>query len=197
MLKKLDVFIFTLGLTESWRHKPDGAILPLAPGVSGGEWDPKLYEFHNENVDEATENLLAAIDLLRTLNTSARVILTVSPVPLIATYSKNHVLSATVYSKSVLRVVAEQVASTRDSVAYFPSYEIVTATAIAHRYFEPDLRSVNELGVAHVMRCFFDLFVDAGQLHPAESNSELRRQVLAAQSIICEEDAIERLLDHG
>ena len=33
MFETLDVFVFTLGLTESWEHVPDGAALPLAPGL--------------------------------------------------------------------------------------------------------------------------------------------------------------------
>ena len=31
--RDLDVFVFTLGLTEAWVAKADGAVFPLAPGV--------------------------------------------------------------------------------------------------------------------------------------------------------------------
>jgi hypothetical protein len=34
-----DWLVFTLGLTEGWRSKQDGAVYPLAPGVSGGQFD--------------------------------------------------------------------------------------------------------------------------------------------------------------
>src|SRR5205823_5450668 len=37
--QELDVFVFTLGLTESWRHRKDGAVYPLCPGVVGGEFN--------------------------------------------------------------------------------------------------------------------------------------------------------------
>jgi hypothetical protein len=39
-------------------------------------------------------------------------------------------------------------------VAYFPSYEIITAPQLRGAYFAEDLRSVIEEGVAHVMRVF-------------------------------------------
>ena len=45
-------------------------------------------------------------DLLRDYNENMRFILTVSPVPLVATAGSEHVLAATLYSKSVLRAVA-------------------------------------------------------------------------------------------
>jgi len=41
MIETMDVFVFTFGHTETWRHKKDGAILQLAPGVAGGEWTRK------------------------------------------------------------------------------------------------------------------------------------------------------------
>ena len=42
MFAELDYFVFTFGLTETWLHKPDGAALPLAPGVAGGECGTEL-----------------------------------------------------------------------------------------------------------------------------------------------------------
>ncbi|MES2303044.1 MAG: GSCFA domain-containing protein, partial [Pseudomonadota bacterium] len=87
---------------------------------------------------------------------------TVSPVPLVATAENRHALVATTYSKSVLRVVAEEVARTDSRVEYFPSYEIITGSYSRGRYFESDLRSVTPEGVAHVMRVFMKHFSSAG-----------------------------------
>ena len=36
MFEQADWLVFTLGLTEAWRSKADGAIFPVAPGVAGG-----------------------------------------------------------------------------------------------------------------------------------------------------------------
>jgi hypothetical protein len=82
-IEELDVFVFTLGLTEAWRDRRDGAVYPLAPGVAGGTFDPNLHEFHNFSVQEVTDDLLYVIDVLRKVNPAARVLLTVSPVPLV------------------------------------------------------------------------------------------------------------------
>ena len=56
---------------------------------------------------------------LKRLNPGVRVLLTVSPVPLIATYEPRHVLVSTTYSKSVLRVAAEQVMRRHDWVDFY------------------------------------------------------------------------------
>ena len=45
--EELDIFVFTLGLTESWSSKDDGAVYPLCPGVAGGDFDPNKHLFHH------------------------------------------------------------------------------------------------------------------------------------------------------
>jgi hypothetical protein len=155
MFQELDVFVFTLGLTECWRSREDGAVFPLCPGVEGGDFDPARHEFYNQSVEDVLEDLRVVVTRLRKLNPSAEVALTVSPVPLIATGAPgNHVLSATTYSKSVLRVAAEQLQQRFPNVHYFPSYEIITGAFSRGAYYAPDLRNVVEDGVSHVMRLF-------------------------------------------
>jgi GSCFA family len=73
----LDVFVFTLGLTEAWRARADGAVYPLCPGVAGGRFDPQRHEFVNFPVDDVTADLLAFNDRLREVNPRARMLLTV------------------------------------------------------------------------------------------------------------------------
>jgi len=156
MFETLDIFVFTLGLTEGWRCRDDKAMLPVCPGCgAGGSFDPDRYEFVNEKVSDVVGNLDGLIDRLRSVNPAAKVLLTVSPVPLIATYSGNHVLAATTYSKSVLRAAAGEIYERHDHVDYFPSYEIITGAYSRGAYFGDDLRSVEEAGVFHVMRHMF------------------------------------------
>lgn len=154
MFRELDVFVFTLGLTESWVSRLDGAVYPVAPGVVGGRYVPKKHVFHNFSVAEVVDDLRQFLAKLQLVNPAARVILTVSPVPLVATASGEHVLQATVYSKSVLRVAAAETAAAHDNVFYFPSYEIITGPHAGGAYLEADLRSVTPSGVDHVMRVF-------------------------------------------
>ncbi|MCC0003921.1 MAG: GSCFA domain-containing protein [Methylobacteriaceae bacterium] len=157
----LDVLVFTLGLTEAWRSRVDGIVYPLCPGVSGGKFSPGAHEFVNFGVADVVDDLAAVLQALKAVNPPAKVILTVSPVPLAATAEPQHVLTSTVYSKSVLRVAAEMAAKAHENVAYFPSYEIV-ASGMAGNYFAADRRSVTEAGVAHVMRIFAEHYLKGG-----------------------------------
>lgn len=155
MLETLDVFIFTLGLTECWVSRADGAVFPICPGVEGGQFDPAKHQFVNLTVDDVVSDMTKFLMLLARINPSARVVLTVSPVPLAATARQDqHVLTATTYSKSVLRVAADILAERFDHVAYFPSYEIITGSFSRGAYYAADLRNVLEAGVAHVMELF-------------------------------------------
>lgn len=192
-----NIFVFTLGLTESWIARDSGDVLPLAPGVSGGSFDEARYEFVNMRASDVIADLTHFLDLLKFQNPDVRVILTVSPVPLIATYADRHVLVSNTYSKSALRVAAEDVAALHDWVDYFPSFEIITGNFNGGRYFEDDLREVNAAGVSHAMRCFLGHYVEGGAasqsavapiaIDPAQA--EAIRQRMAA--VICDEEVIE------
>ncbi len=198
MFETCDILIFTLGLTESWRSTRDGAVLPLVPGVSGGELGPD-YEFHNLNIEEVTADLSAFIRKLRMVNPHVRIILTVSPVPLIATYEPQHVLVSNTWSKAVLRVAAGQVAAVEVGVCYFPSYEIITGPQARGRYFAEDLRTVTEAGVTRVMGLFSRHFLAdsierQSQFPPPapapDKDYQQRFEDLA--EIICDEQAIDQ-----
>lgn len=162
----LHVFVFTLGLTEAWVSRADGAVFPLCPGVAGGSFDPERHVFHNFTVDEIVADLTAFIAELRAVNPGARVLFTVSPVSLAATATDAHVLSATTLSKSILRVACHQLATSHENVGYFPSYEVIVGPHHRGRYMAPDLRSVTEEGVAHAMRLFFRHYAGIDQPAP-------------------------------
>ena len=161
--EEMDAFVFTLGLTESWEAAADGAAFPVCPGTAAGTFDSGRHVFRNHTVEEVTADLTAAVRELRAVNPGVKVILTVSPVPLVATAEDAHVLVATTLSKSVLRVAAGAVAVREPDVAYFPSYEIITGPQARGRYFAEDLRSVTEEGVDRVMALFFRHVTSGGE----------------------------------
>jgi hypothetical protein len=199
LFETLDVLVFTLGLTECWRSLQDGAIFPVCPGVSGGRFDPGRHGFLNQSVTEVIADLDDFIMRLRGVNAGAQLILTVSPVPLVATAEPAaNVLAATTYSKSVLRVAAETVRKAHPNVHYFPSYEIITGAHARGAYYADDLRNVTENGVAHVMRLFFAHATQAGMAMPSSAPAEtpaanaFLRQAQAFVEVECDEVALER-----
>ncbi len=150
-----DVFVFTMGLTECWRNKKTGFEYAMCPGTVAGEFDPARHEFVNQRYTGIARDMQACFKLLRRANPDLKILLTVSPVPLTATASGAHVLTATSHSKSTLRAVAGDLAADHEFVDYFPSYEIITHPAYRGMFYAPNQRSVIAQGVDHVMSQFF------------------------------------------
>jgi hypothetical protein len=98
MFESCSVFIFTLGLTEGWISEADGAVYPLAPGVVGEPPEANRYAPCNFGVDAMMRDMGAFLAKLRAVNPDVQVILTVSPVPLAATFEDRHVVVSTTYS---------------------------------------------------------------------------------------------------
>ena len=197
-IRKSDVFVFTLGLTESWRHADLSYEYALCPGTVAGEFDPKSHVFVNETYPNITNSLELALATMHEINPALRVLLTVSPVPLTATATNDHVLVATTYSKSVLRAVAGDVAAKNRLVDYFPSYEIITAPVYGGRFFAENKRSVLSEGVAHVMTQFFkgqvgkfgeaEVAPDAGMEKGADNPKTTSLQ--SNDDLVCEESIL-------
>lgn len=197
MFEQADVLVFTLGLTEAWVSQADGTVFPLAPGVAGEAPRPDLVQPRHFKVQEVVDDLNAVLKLARVLNPDLRTLLTVSPVALIATISDRHVLTATTYSKSVLRVAVEAVVRENLHVDYFPSYEIITGPQSRGRYFAEDLRNVLPEGVAQVMKIFGRHYLTETHADPSPGRPALRTPTATAadaalQGVICDEEGIDR-----
>jgi hypothetical protein len=196
MFEDCDVFIFTLGLTEGWRSARDGAVVPLPPGVVKCASQDE-YSFHNFTVSEQVADISRFIEKMRAVNPGVRVILTVSPVSLKATYEGRHVLVSNTYSKAALRVVAEEISSSVAKVFYFPSYEIIMSSGNA--FFAADRRSVTDAGVQHVMSVFTRHLLGGAVQHSRRQApsiaTPLSKEEMAnfesVSAIICDEDALE------
>lgn len=191
-----DLFVFTLGLTESWWDKSTGVEFPMCPGTVAGEFDPEQHIFQNQDYDFVYRNLKDAIDMIRAARPKGpSFLLTVSPVPLTATNSGNHVLVATMESKSILRAVAGKIARETENSSYFPSYEIINAPPYRATFFEPNMRSVNLNGVDHVMKTFFDGLPKDNASHPAIAAQDPDQTPISETpqtegDLICEEELL-------
>lgn len=191
IFSQTDVFIFTLGLTEAWENRETGLVFPTAPGVVAGQFDERQHRFLNLGLGETLEDLTEAILLMRTMAPNLKILLTVSPVPLTATASGDHVLSATTYSKSVLRAVAGELASQDSAIDYFPSYEIITGTPFREAFYKDNMREVSAPGVAAVMSTFFTAHPALSTMVSGEVPDVVQLYEEAADDLVCEEALLE------
>ncbi|MDE1147176.1 MAG: GSCFA domain-containing protein [Azospirillaceae bacterium] len=194
-IRSADCFVFTLGLTESWWNADGGYEYPACPGTIAGDFDAAAHAFRNLSFNEIRDALTGAFDLMRAANPNIRFILTVSPVPLVATNSGSHVLVATMESKSILRAVAGEMARQHPDVDYFPSYEIINSPAARGAFFEPNLRSVSAMGVDCVMGHFFRDPAASGPSADARVEPAAAADLTPTPSdVACEEELLEAFL---
>jgi hypothetical protein len=146
---RAECLLMTPGLVEAWYDLEQSYYTNSAPFYAGKLLDPKRYELRVLDHDECKVNLLTAIDLVRKHNPKIKVLITVSPVPLRATFTDQDVLIANTYSKSVLRAVCKEIVDERPLTDYFPSYEAVMLST--SRVWQRDLRHVNERLVGEIV----------------------------------------------
>lgn len=199
MFLQAEVFVFTLGLTEAWADRESGTVYPTAPGTIAGSFDPETVVFKNFSVAEIVQDFMDFRSLIQRHNPGIKFLLTVSPVPLTATASNNHVLSATTYSKSVLRAAAGELYERFEEIDYFPSYELIASPFSRGAFYETNLRSVTEAGVETVMRVFFSQHgagvaeaVDTPSIAATQGKQRKENRVPAgSRDVVCEEELLD------
>jgi len=151
-----EVFVITLGLNECWEFVYDGSVMsrnPQGADIAG------LIRHRRLTVSENVAEIQRFIDLIREHNPKLKLIISVSPVPFLATAmaEQEHVVAANGHSKAVLRVAAHELSQRNEGIYYFPSYELVTMCC--RDPWDIDQRHVSRTAVARVMQLFDAMFL--------------------------------------
>jgi tetratricopeptide (TPR) repeat protein len=185
-----DVLVVTLGLAEVWRDSRSGLYLNAKPPTPALVAEPERFELHILSHDDVREYLDRTFELIfRRCRPDMNVILTLSPVPLSATFTGGDVAVANQYSKSVLRAAVEAVVRRHDRVDYFPSYESVILSDRA-RAWEDDLTHVRWELIDHNVSRMIAAYTGMAPAPPAADASaalatanQHRRLALARESL--------------
>jgi hypothetical protein len=179
-----DVFILTFGLSEVWYDEPTGEVFWRT--IPKDVYDPERHRFRVSGVEENRANIEAIYRLIRTHRPDAKVIVTLSPIPLIATFRDTSCITANSVSKSVLRVAIDEVMRAhRDEgqLFYWPSYEI--AMDVFRAPFIEDRRHLPHPVLDFIMAQFEHVWcVDEDDARPSLRLMWLR--ALAASGIVHE-----------
>jgi tetratricopeptide (TPR) repeat protein len=123
------VFIFTLGLAETWYDCKTDVYLNETPHVTALRREPDRYRVQVLDYGDIYEQLEIIYETLtRHCRADFRMLITVSPIPFKRTFTGDDALSANMYSKSVQRAAAEAFWRKHPNIDYFPSYEMVSLT---------------------------------------------------------------------
>jgi hypothetical protein len=148
-----DFFILTFGLSEVWYDQPTGEVFWRT--IPKDAYDPERHRFRVSSVEENKDNLLAIYRLIRKHRPDAKILFTLSPIPLIATFRDNSCISANSVSKAVLRVAIDEVmreVGDEGVLGYWPSYELVTD--VFRSPYLPDRRHPERAVLDYIMTLF-------------------------------------------
>jgi hypothetical protein len=166
-LEKAEVLILTLGLTEIWQDTVDGSVicLPAGPYVKEGG-DMSRYRFRVSRYGDNLKNLERIHEIMAAANPNCKILITVSPVNLWATFRRDiDVISASCNSKATLRAVADEFTVRHENVFYFPAFEMATIyqPLSGRTYFSEGRQNfhVNKATVKFIMRHFFNFYAKA------------------------------------
>jgi len=148
-----DVFILTFGLSEVWHDKESGDVFMRALPKSA--FDPEKHGFKVSTIEENRANLDRIYELIRKHAPHAKVIYTLSPIPLAATFRPHACITSNAVSKSILRVAIDEVVRAHQDegvLHYWPSYEIIKD--VLPGCFKTDGRHVKEPVLKYIMTQF-------------------------------------------
>jgi hypothetical protein len=126
-IRTCNVVMLTPGLVEAWWDNEAGYYTDRTIPRQVAARYADRFELHVLSYDEVYRAMSEMVRLIRAgCPSGVRIFVTVSPVPLAATFTGKDVLVANTYSKSVLRAALEQLVSEHEAVEYFPSFETIT-----------------------------------------------------------------------
>ena len=152
----IEVFLFTMGLNECWRMRTTGRAISRNP--RGGTAMNALIKHDILTVQDNIFAIENFYKLIKAYNKDFKLILTVSPIPFLATGrgDTQHVVEANHHSKSVLNVAARELEKNNPDIFYLPSYE--QTMYVMPNPWTPDGRHVTRETVEKNIQLFMKMF---------------------------------------
>ncbi|HEV2362695.1 MAG TPA: GSCFA domain-containing protein [Caulobacteraceae bacterium] len=171
-MRRANIFVVTLGLCEAWFDLESKSYLNVIPPRQVATDNPGRFELHLIDYDDNVRCLLRIHDLLESVlgREQFLLIVTVSPQPMIRTFTPEDVVVANTGAKSVLRAAAGEAARRRSNIVYFPAYEIAL-NSNPSLVWQADGQHLERSATVHVVKTFSD-WLTAGPLRQASASGQ-------------------------
>lgn len=165
-LPETDLFVFTLG--TAWIYEEAGRVVNNCHKLPASRFTRRRL-----SVKEIVERWAPLLKRLLERCPSARVLLTVSPIPHYRDGAHESRLS-----KAVLLLAAEELLRhLPERVHYFPSYEIMQDELRDYRFYGEDMTHPSDQAVAYIMERFGETFLLREEMPLLSSWHKIRRQL--------------------
>ncbi len=173
-LKKIEqanIVILTLGLVEVWYDKETSTYLNVMPSLRTLKQHADRFEMHVLSYEDIVSDVEEILSIIRShAQPNVKFLITVSPVPLHATFRDQDYMQANCYSKSVQRAAVDFICLKNADVAYFPSYEMVSMAAPQYAWISTDYRHVRPEMVDRIMRTVLSHYLAPGVIPPSKQD---------------------------
>ena len=143
------IVIITLGTNHVYRLKQTGEI------VDNCQKRPQqLFNEEQLSVQQCVDYLSMAVDTILQHRADAQVLVTVSPLR----YAK-YGFHQSQLAKATLLLAADALANSRQSVTYFPAYEIVMDELRDYRFYQPDMIHPSQQTVEYIWQRFAEVYL--------------------------------------
>ena len=140
--------VFTLGTNHVYILNETGEIVDNCR-----KRPQRLFTERELSVDECADYLREAVTMLRQINSSVRIVITVSPIR----YAK-YGFHGSQLSKATLLLAADKLTKEMDNVMYFPAYEIVNDELRDYRFYREDMLHPTDQAVEYIWQRFGETF---------------------------------------
>ena len=140
--------VFTLGTNHVYILNETGEIVDNCR-----KRPQRLFTERELSVDKCADYLREAVTMLRQINPSVRIIITVSPIR----YAK-YGFHGSQLSKATLLLAADKLTKEIDNVVYFPAYEIVNDELRDYRFYREDMLHPTDQAVEYIWQRFGETF---------------------------------------
>jgi hypothetical protein len=199
--REVDVLVITLGLSEVWFDRVAGE--PMWRAISARLYEPERHVFRSATVAETVEALYELNRLADTFLPEKKIIFTLSPIPLLATFRDQSAVTANQASKATLRAalnefVSDDAIGARGRYHYFPAYEL--AFSLFGNPFLPDNRHVRPEVATTILGIFSGLYTDLpAVVEPVRDDASraehLERRIAHLEDELIQKERVIRELD--
>lgn len=166
-LAEANLLVLTFGTAFAHRLKLSGEIVANCHKVPGTAFHKELL-----SMETMLTSMKEVLGYIKAINPRIKVLFTVSPVR-----HTKETLPGNQLSKSMLRVLCQQLVNEVGNASYFPSYEIMIDDLRDYRFYDTDLIHPNGWAEEHIFSVFSQSYFSHDTLKTLEAWKQVKKML--------------------